>query len=86
MTKVPSKTDLADAAAAKAAKAAIKQIEDDVKFFTDGIVKAMHAGERDFDDQIRSVTPEVLARLQKVFADWTLTVHNARNGCYITWA
>jgi hypothetical protein len=87
MSNIPSKADLADAAAAKAARAALQQIEDDVKFFTDEIVKAMKSGESDYEDRTRNVSPEALARLQEDFApNWTLSVRNHRTGCYITWA
>jgi hypothetical protein len=84
---IPTKAELNKEFADQAAAAARQRVEDDVKYFTEQIVAEMRKRETDYQDQVRNVSEEVEQRLRAAFApDWTLTFHNARTGCYITWA
>lgn len=87
MTRIPTKEELAKAAADKAAAAAKKSEDDAVDFFTNAIVAEMHKGSSAYFDRTRNISPAVEQRLRAAFAaqGYSLTVSNNRTGCSISW-
>jgi uncharacterized protein (UPF0333 family) len=95
MSIIPTKSQLAQAAAARAeaaaahaAAAAKQQIADSIKFYTEAIVAQMVEGGNSYSCNTRYVSPEVERRLRTDFAaqGWTLEFHRPGIGCWISWS
>lgn len=92
MTHIPTKQEIEEEIRLRKEEErkekAVEDFAEYVDYFTKAILGAIAKGESYLDEQTRNISPEVLAALQSEFgkSGWTISVRNARTGCYVSWS